>query len=47
MRVYDVDKDLNLTNPQEFARPDSGDFFDGFRQFSQFGSGFGFFFFTR
>ena len=23
--------DLNLTNPQEFARPDSGDFFDGFR----------------
>ena len=31
MRAYDVDKDLNATNPQEFSRPNYGDFFDGFR----------------
>ena len=31
MRVYDIDDDLNISNPQEFARPNGTDFFDGFR----------------
>ena len=31
MRVYDVDKNLNLSNPQEFAKTDDKEVFDGFR----------------
>ena len=31
MRVYDVDEKLNLSNPQEFAKTDDKEVFDGFR----------------
>ena len=31
MRVYDVDENLNLSNPQEFAKTDDKEVFDGFR----------------
>ena len=31
IRVYDIDDNLNLSNPKEFARPDGNDVFDGLR----------------
>ena len=31
LRVYDVDKNLNLHNPKKFAQPNNNEAFDGFR----------------